>query len=122
MPMEYYQASIAGRDEVLLERVGMALTLWERFRGLMFRRDLPWEEGLLFPDCRSVHTCFMRFPIDLVYLADDNEVVKIVEAKKPWRLSACLRAHSVLETAAGRCREGGLDVGDALTFEACEDY
>jgi len=118
--VEYYQARIKGRDGVLLDRVGMATTLWERFRGLMLRPDLPREEGLLFPDCRSVHTCFMRFSIDLVYLAGDNEVVKIVECKKPWRLSACLGAHSVLEMAAGQCREAGLRVGDVLVFEAGE--
>ncbi len=117
MASEQYRAVVSGREAVLLERVRVAMTTWERFRGLMLRRSLPGGEGLLFPDCRSVHTCFMRFPLDLVYLGGDNEVVKIVEGKRPWRLSGCRRAHSVLEMAAGRCGEVGLRVGDRLFFE-----
>ncbi len=116
--MSTYRVTIAGREGVLLERARTALTGWERFRGLMLRKELPAGEGLLIPECRSIHMCFMRFPIDVVYLDGENRVVKIVHALKPWRLSVCLKARSVLETPAGRAEEAGLELGDRLVLKA----
>jgi len=110
------RAVIERTGAVLVERMGYALTGWERFRGLMLRKGLPPEEGLLIPDCRSVHTFFMRFPIDLIYLDAERRTVKIVPSKAPCRLSGCLRARSVLETAAGRAAQAGLQEGDRIIF------
>ena len=59
----------------------------------------------------------MRFPIDVVYLSGENRVMKIVEAMPAWRVSACLRARSVLEMPAGRARETGLQAGHSLAFQ-----
>ncbi|MFO8008758.1 MAG: DUF192 domain-containing protein [Candidatus Brocadiia bacterium] len=115
--MKAYKAVIAGRGDVLLERVVAAVGFWQRLRGLMLRRVLPDGEGLLFPDCRSVHTCLMRFPLDLAYLDGQNRVVKLVEGLKPWRLSFCPNADSVLEMNAGRAQEAGLSEGDRLLLE-----
>jgi uncharacterized membrane protein (UPF0127 family) len=115
--MQDFRATIAATGECLLDRVESAITIRERFQGLMLRKDLPEGHGLLIPDCSSVHTCFMRFPIDLVYLCADNRVVKIVPYLKPWRLSACHRARSVLEIPAGWAKQEGLKEGDVLLFD-----
>ncbi len=115
--MKVSRAVIVGRDEVLLDHMETALALWDRFRGLMLRTELPAGQGLLLTDCRSIHMFFMRFPIDLVYLDGGNRVVKIVHRIKPWRLSLCMSARSVLEMPAGWARKIGLRVGDALAFE-----
>ena len=68
----------------------------------MFVKDLPADEGLLIERCNSIHTCFMRFPIDATFLDRDDNVVKVVRNIRPWRL--CVwggrRAVKVLETAA----------------------
>lgn len=112
------QAVIVGREIVLLERVETALTGWQRFRGLMLRKELPAAEGLLMPDCWSVHTCFMRFPIDLIYLDGEDRAVKIVHGMKPWRFSVCMGARSVLEMRGGRAQEFGLQAGDRLRLKA----
>ena len=95
----------------------MALSLWQRFRGLMMRKALAPGEGMFFPRCSGVHMFFMRFPIDLVYVNADKEVVKIVEAIKPWRMSWCPGARSVLELEAGRAGHVGVQLGDKLLFE-----
>ena len=116
--MKTYRVTIAGSGRQLLERAGAAVGFSERLRGLMFRKGLEPGEGLFLPDCRSVHTFFMRFPIDLVYLDRENQVVKVVHAIKPWRLSCCLRARSVLEMAAGRAQAAGLQAGDRLSLGA----
>ncbi len=114
--MRTYSAVIAESGTCLVERLRGAFTFGTRLRGLMFRKELPDGEGLWLPDCSSVHTFFMRFPIDVVYLDAENRVLKIVEGMKPWRLSWCLRAGGVVEAAAGAARACGLARGDRLEF------
>ena len=82
-------------------RAEVARTFWQRFKGLMGRKTLPRGEGMLILKCNSIHTCFMRFPIDATFLDRDDNVVKVVHNIRPWRL--CVwgghRAVKVLETA-----------------------
>ena len=79
---------------------------------------LPAREGLLLPDCNSIHTCFMRFPIDVLYLDREHTVVKAVRALRPFRFSACLRSggHSVLELPIGAIEASGTQPGDSLAL------
>ena len=83
-------------------RAKVAKTFWQRFKGLMGRKALPKGEGMLILKCNSIHTCFMRFPIDATFLDRDDNVVKVVRNIRPWGL--CVwggwRAVKVLETAA----------------------
>jgi len=60
----------------------------------------------------------MRFSIDLVYLDRKNRIRKLVNEVRPWRLSACLRAHSVLELPSGTIRDTQTHPGDILEFSA----
>src|SRR5437763_308231 len=70
---------------VVCERCLVAETPLARMRGLLGRRGLDSEEGLLLRPAPSVHTFFMRFAIDVVFLARDGEVVKVVPSLRPWR-------------------------------------
>lgn len=81
-------------------RVRVASSFWARVRGLMFVKDLPADEGLLIERCNSIHTCFMRFPIDATFFDAQGNVVKVVKNIKPWRLCVLggRRAVKVLET------------------------
>jgi uncharacterized protein len=88
-----------------------------RRKGLLGRDGLAPGEGLWIIPCESVHTFFMRFPIDLVYLNKEHRVRKVRSAVGAWRLSACLFAHSVLELPAGTIRETKTERGDQLEFE-----
>lgn len=74
-------------------------------------------EGLWIVPCESVHTFFMRFPIDLVYLDRKRKVRKVRRAVPAWRVSVCVTAHSVLELPAGIVERSGTAVGDELTIE-----
>jgi uncharacterized membrane protein (UPF0127 family) len=88
--------------------------MFSRMRGLLGRRELPAGEGLLIRPAPSVHTFFMRFPIDVVFLNRDGEVLKVCEDVRPWRAAAARRAHSTLELAAGEARRRGIAVGQRL--------
>ena len=115
--MKTCRVVIQDNGRILLDSAEVALGGWERLRGLMGRKRLRPSEGLLIPHCSSVHTFFMLFPIDVVYLSRENHVVKIVDELPSCRLSACLKARSVLEMAAGWARKAGLRAGHALAFE-----
>jgi uncharacterized membrane protein (UPF0127 family) len=90
----------------------------KRNKGLLGREGLSSGEGLWIIPCEAVHTFWMRFPIDLVYLDSKKRIRKLVNAVPPWRLSACLRAHSVLELPAGTIRATQTQPGDTLEFVA----
>jgi len=90
---------------------------WTRCWGLLGRKGLPENRGLLIRPCKSVHTFFMRFPIDVVYLTTDNTVAKTCSRLHPFRFSAGGRqAHSVLELPAGLLNRIGIVVGEKLVI------
>ncbi len=105
------------RQTLLAGAVEVADTSAKRRTGLLKHERLEPGEGLWIVPCESVHTFFMKFPIDLVYLDKKRKVRKVRHAVPPWRLSACLTAHSILELAAGTVAQSGTSVGDELVIE-----
>ncbi len=85
-----------------------------RMRGLMGRRALPAGEGLLLRPAPAIHTAFMRFPIDALFLDRELRVLEVVERLRPWRTASSRGARAVLELAAGESSRRGVLVGDCL--------
>jgi uncharacterized protein len=104
------------RNSVLAESADVADTSAKRQKGLLGRDNLPVGQGLWIVPCEAVHTCNMRFAIDVLYLDRKKRVRKLRRAMMPWRLSMCLFAHSVLELPAGIINESGTQPGDQLQF------
>lgn len=102
------------RGTVLATRLELAGSGETRRKGLLGRDSLPSGEGLWIAPCESVHTFFMRFAIDLVYLDRKHQVKKVRSAVGPWRVSACLLAHSVIELPAGTVSATQTEPGDAV--------
>jgi uncharacterized membrane protein (UPF0127 family) len=100
----------------------VADTAAKRNKGLLGRECLAPGEGLWIRPCEAVHTFCMRFPIDLVYLDRKNRIRKLVSALPPWRLSACLFAHSILELPSGAIRETRTQRGDTLDFSPASSH
>jgi uncharacterized protein len=111
-----FQVVNRARGTVLATHLEVAGSAAERTKGLLGRDGLAPGEGLWIVPCESVHTFFMRFAIDLVYLDRKNKVKKIRSAVRPWRVSACLSAHSVVELPAGTIDKTRTEVGDTLGF------
>ena len=105
------------RDTVLARAAEVADTSAKRRTGLLKHERLEPGEGLWIVPCESVHTFFMKFPIDLVYLDKRHKVRKVRSAVRPWRLSACLLAHSVIELPAGAVKQSGTQAGDELVID-----
>ena len=96
------------------ERCRVADRPLARMRGLLGRNELPPGEGVLLRPAASVHTWFMRFPIDVVFLDRDLRVTKVVERLAPWRVASARGARAVLELQAGECDRRGVRPGDRL--------
>jgi uncharacterized membrane protein (UPF0127 family) len=95
-------------------RIRRADTFALRLLGLMFKSRLPDHEGLLIEPCASVHTCWMRFSIDVLFIDKEGRVCAIKEAVKPFRFAFKVGAHAVLELNAGDAARHGLTVGSLL--------
>jgi uncharacterized membrane protein (UPF0127 family) len=85
-----------------------------RMRGLLGRASLSCREGLLLRPTSSVHTAFMRFPIDVVFLDGEMRVLRVAPDLKPWRAAGCRGARAVLELSAGECERRGVRPGDRV--------
>ena len=109
---------IAHSGAVLVSVLEFACTFRKRFTGLQFRRAFEPGHGLLLVPCASVHTCFMRFSIDLVMLDRGGAVLRIVRNLHPWRGAFAPRGtHAVLELPAGAAC---VAIGDRLALHLPE--
>jgi uncharacterized membrane protein (UPF0127 family) len=103
------------KDRLLADRASEARSFSERLMGLMGRKELPFGDGLHIVPCNSIHTFFMRIPIDVLFLDRSLKVVKALPAIPPWRATKVyFGAHSVLELPAGTIAGSGTQEGDQL--------
>ena len=100
-------------DEALANRVEVAVTRRARRKGLLGRSGLEPASALIIAPC-SIHTMFMRFDIDVVFVDEDGRAVKVVRGMTPWRIAVDPTAHAVVELPAGSLRDGQVNVGDRL--------
>ena len=101
----------------LADRLEIARTPLERMRGLLGRASLPDGEGMLIEDCSSIHTCFMKFALDVVFVDTEYVVRKVTRHLRPWRLAMAFGARHVVELPAGALDEVPLAPGDVLMTE-----
>ena len=107
--------ALVGEDgAVICERCTVAATPLRRMKGLLGQSELLPGEGLLLRPASSIHTFFMRFQIDAVFLDRDLVVRKVVPGLKPWRLAFARGARSVLELAADESERRDITVGQRL--------
>ena len=110
------------KGTVIATQVRVADSLWARFWGLMGRKPLADGEALLLKPCSSIHTIFMRFPIDVVFIDAHNQVVKVVSELQPFRLAAAPgNTQSVLELEAGTAAQANVAPGDRLVIVDASD-
>ncbi len=83
---------------ILAENLKMAEDLEDRIVGLMFKKQMAKGEGLLIKPCTSIHTCFMNFPIDVLFIDRDGKILKMIRSLRPWRITGIyFKAKAVIE-------------------------
>lgn len=108
------------RQADIAQDVRLARSFWQRTKGLLGRASLPpgealWIQGTELIGCNSIHTLFMRFAIDAIFVDRDLVVKKIYRDLGPWRMTMpAAGAHSVFELPAGTLQASTVDIGDKL--------
>ncbi len=101
----------ARSDERLASHIEAAFDSTTRNRGLLGRNHFEKGTALILAPCTAVHTWFMRFPIDVLFVSKGGMIRKVRTAVQPWRLAIAWRAYAVIELpagAAGDCRPGDM--------------
>ncbi len=114
--MPEYSVENLTRGLPLASRIRLAGSSSERRRGLLGMSELPAGSGLWINPCEAVHTFGMQITLDALFLDSELRVKKICAYLKPWRISICLAATSVLELAGGSAAIALTQAGDQLSF------
>jgi len=111
------------RQTLLGTGVLRAASFWKRLRGFIGRPEPKFGEGILLAPCNAVHTCWVAFPLDLIFLDEKGNVLRTVEAIPPWRFTKPVpKARYVLEVPVGTIESSGTCVGDRLTWQDPAPY
>ena len=109
------------RGLVVAARVRLALGPWSRARGLLGGPPLASDEALLLRPCNAVHTFFMGYAIDVLFVGSDGVVLAVRPAMGPWRMTRWVAgARATIELPAGTLATTGTAVGDQVAFESVE--
>jgi uncharacterized protein len=111
----------ATTGEVVARHLLTAFDSKERRHGLLGRESLPEGTAIIIAPSNAVHTFFMRFAIDIAFVARDGRVIKVRSSVQPWRLAAALRAFAVIELAAGALERSRTAAGDTLICRAANN-
>src|SRR3954451_3819300 len=96
-------------------QIQMADSFFTRLKGLMFRKEPIKDEGLWIVPCNAVHMFFMKFPLDIVLLNEQNEVVEVHHSLKPWKMTKPIKdAYSTLELPEGSAEKLGIKIGSFI--------
>ena len=116
-PAARFRLVNARTGAVIADAVAGAFDSETRRRGLLGRDGMAVGEALIIAPTNAIHTFFMRFAIDVAFVARDGRVVKVSSSLRPWRMSVAFRAFCVVETPAGAFAACGTAAGDTLRLE-----
>ncbi len=102
------------RNKTICSKAELANNYFSRLMGLMFRKSLGKDECLAFYNAPSIHTCFMRFPLDLVFLDKGKKVIKLCKGIKPWRFVVSRKSYLTLEFPPNKISSENIELGDIL--------
>ena len=109
-------------NSIICDYIEDASNFYRRFMGLMYRKSIPRDHGLLLTPCNEIHTFGMRFDIDTVAISESGEVLFIDRAVKPNKVRKRVDgAYCILELNAGYAEELNISIGDILEFIPAEN-
>jgi hypothetical protein len=102
---------IENTEEVIAERAKIARSFYQRLKGLMFKNNLLYNEALIILNCDSIHTCFMNFNIDVIFVDKEWKVLRIFDNVKPWRFILKIEnAKAVIELQGNMLKDKGINI------------
>ena len=113
--MRLFRVKADGSELLLSEDIKTADSFLRKLFGLVFSAQLKENEGLLIDNCSSIHTFWMRYPIDILFLDSDNRVIRFFEDLKPFRVTPFIRgAVKTVELKSGTVKACLINIGDCL--------
>lgn len=110
------------KESIIASRAWVADSFFTRLKGLIGRKKLDEDEGLCIKPCKGVHTFFMRFSIDVVFVDKNGEVCEVVKGLKPYRVSKYISDTSyVIEFSEGMCEEINIEIGDKIELRRIDN-
>jgi uncharacterized membrane protein (UPF0127 family) len=109
--------SIKNGDFNICKNAKLAESFSSRLVGLMFKKTMEGFDGLMITQCNSIHTFFMRYSLDLIFLDKSLKVVKVIENKSPWRMSLMYFSSSQVLEVLGGTLKGRVLKGDQLEMK-----
>ena len=103
-------------NQVFVAELQVADTAWKRLRGLLGRKGLGENEGLVIIPCNAVHTIGMAFALDLLFLARDGTILRLEQDVRPWSMRCYLKAHAVVELPAGVLQHLPCQIGEQVAW------
>lgn len=105
------------QNNLIADAVKVADNFFTRSIGLLLKKTVSQDEALIIKPCCSIHTFFMRFEIDVLFVNKQNEIVALYENVKPWRiLPIHLRSDYVIELCAGQISDKNIQKGDTINI------
>ena len=106
------------KNVTLADNVALAQTAVSRLKGLLFYKEFRNGQALIIKPCNSIHTFFMRFPIDVIFLGANDKIIKIHQGMKPFKATPIyFKSNFVIELPAGIVEATGTTASDILSIE-----
>lgn len=106
------------RQTIVAQEYCTASTFFTRFMGLMGKKELPDKKALVIKPCNSIHTFFMRFPIDVLFVDRNNRITHVIESIKPWKVSKVVwNSSHVIELPPGTVKLSKTQIGDTISLD-----
>ena len=106
------------KDTTIATRVRLANNIITRMVGLLLDSHLPEDTGLLIVPGKQIHSFFMRFIFDAVFIDKEGKVIHLIEKMHPWKCSKLmLKSKQVLELSAGTIEKTNTEIGDIIDFQ-----
>ena len=103
-------------NKIIFANAKEALGFFKRLRGLMFRKTMPSDEALIFYHTPSIHTFFMCFDIDIIFLDDNKRIMKIYKNLKPNKAIYCPNSYCAIECSGSSVSSKRIEVGHYIEF------
>ncbi|MCF7888001.1 MAG: DUF192 domain-containing protein [Candidatus Omnitrophica bacterium] len=110
----FYKIVNETKDVGIVSSAEVASGFFQRLFGLIFRNNIKDDQALIFYQAPSIHTFFMRFPIDIIFLDREMKVKRIVNSLSPWRVVFCKDAYVTIELPVGKAKQNNISLGDKI--------
>ncbi|MDV3428406.1 MAG: DUF192 domain-containing protein [Bacillota bacterium] len=106
---------IVTNNEEICKSLIVADSFFKRLKGLMFTKELPPDSSMYINPCGQIHTFFMNYDIDVLYLDKNNVILDIDESIKPGKIGKKVKgAAAVIELQGGKIRKSNIKIGQAI--------